>query len=320
MSGTSHTQLADLHKKYGDVVRVAPNQVSFVNPKAWKDAMGHRKAGQLENGRDPAFYKHTFPGIIGPIPAEDHGRQRRILSHAFSAQSMLDQQPLIQQYVDLLLTKLKANCNGGRQALDMVQWYNWTTFDVIGDLAFGEPFGCLTDSNYHPWVSLIFQGIKQTTLVTQLRRVYLGADELILRFVPSLMNKRSEHGGLSRAKVAKRMALGTERPDFMQAMLAKNADGKDVSPPPHPLMFPSKTHIIRANANGMPSTKRNCLKKKSKRTQTFSSLPVRRQQQQLCLAQHICSAPIPRSWPSSLTKCARHFLPRMRLTCSASKV
>lgn len=119
MSGQGHKYIRELHEKYGDVVRVAPNQVAFVDPKGWKDIMGHRKMGQTENGRDPTFYTLSNDGIIGAISTEAHGYQRRIISHGFSAQSLLDQQPLIQQYVDLLMQRLNENCEGGSKALDV---------------------------------------------------------------------------------------------------------------------------------------------------------------------------------------------------------
>lgn len=117
-----------LHETYGDVVRVGPNQVAFTDPGAWKETMGHRRTGQLENSRDPVFYALARDGLIGPIGSEEHGRQRRILSHGFSAQSLMEQQPLIQQYVDLLMQRLRENCQDGTRALDMTKWYNWTTF------------------------------------------------------------------------------------------------------------------------------------------------------------------------------------------------
>lgn len=119
VSGEGHIRMRELHAKYGDVVRIAPNQVAFVDPRAWKDTMGHRKMGQLENLRDPTVYMLSGTGVIGPISSEAHGAQRRILSHGFSAQSLLEQQPLIQQYVDLLIERLKENSQGGARALDV---------------------------------------------------------------------------------------------------------------------------------------------------------------------------------------------------------
>lgn len=75
-----------------------------------------------------------------------------------------DQQPIIIDYVNLLIKQLHARCDDGKRALDAVAWYNYTTFDVIGDLAFGEPFGSLQSGEYHPWIAMIFQSIKIGTL------------------------------------------------------------------------------------------------------------------------------------------------------------
>lgn len=245
-----------LHERYGDVVRVAPNQVAILDPRAWRETMGHRRAGQLENGRDPVFFGLSRGGLIGPVGSEEHGRQRRILSHGFSAQSLREQQPLIQQYVDLLMLRLRENCQGGDRALDMTTWYNWTTFvgvpscqmwkvkekkrltsrarqDVIGDLAFGEPFGCLSESNYHPWVTMVFQGVKQAVQLLMIRRLFPSADRFIQNhLLDHLAPKRQHHMALTQSKVEKRMAMKGDRPDFMHAMLGKHEGGKEVSRPP----------------------------------------------------------------------------------------
>lgn len=233
VSGRGHKQMQALHARYGDVVRVAPNHVAFLDARIWKEAMGHRRAGALENLREPTFFALQKDGIIGAVGTDEHARQRRILSHAFSAQSMADQQPLIRGYVDLLLQRLHERSQEGGAAarpLDMMNFYNFTTFDIIGDLAFGEPFGCLNDTTYHPWVAMIFQGIKQGIWLIQIRRNFPAVDRFIRNYLMSyFMGKRVAVHQLTRAKVAKRMALGEERADFMQAMLAKNPEGDDVS-------------------------------------------------------------------------------------------
>lgn len=229
MSGTGHKQLAELHKKYGEVVRVSPIQVSFNNPKVWKELYGHRKAGDVENPKDQTFYKLASPSVIQAETSEDHGRQRRIMSHAFSAQSLLEQQPLISGYVDLLVKRLREQAREEGTVVNMVKWYDFTTFDLVADLSFGEPFGCLEQSNYHPWVSLIFAGVKQAVFLIQVRRFIPSIDSLLQTFGKALLAKLVQHHELTNAKVAKRMATKTDRPDFMQAILVKNNDGKEVS-------------------------------------------------------------------------------------------
>lgn len=77
---------------------------------------------------------------------------------------MREQQPIIIDYVNLLIRQLHERCQGGQKPIDAVAWYNYTTFDVIGDLAFGEPFGSLQSGEYHPWIAMIFQSIKLGTL------------------------------------------------------------------------------------------------------------------------------------------------------------
>ncbi|KAF6791999.1 cytochrome p450 [Colletotrichum musicola] len=160
-SGHAHKTLKQLHDKYGPVVRLGPDTIDFADPRAFKDLMGHSKgasSGAGENYKDPINARYKPHSIIN-ANREDHARIRRVLAHGFSAQSMIAQQPLIQTQVDLLIQRLHEKCEGGDRALNMVSWYNWTTFDVIGDLAFGEPFGCLESAEYHPWVSVIFDSI-----------------------------------------------------------------------------------------------------------------------------------------------------------------
>lgn len=103
----------------------------------------------------------------------------------------------------------------------MTSWYNWCTFDIISDLAFGEPFGCLQNSNYHPWVSAIFGAVKQNALLGLIGRYTLLAPLLQLLIPQSVRRKAQEHLELTHAKVDKRLALPTPRPDFIDAMTMK---------------------------------------------------------------------------------------------------
>jgi hypothetical protein len=38
----------------------------------------------------------------------------------------------------------------GEGVANIEELLNFLTFDIIGDLAFAEPFGCLQGSEYHP--------------------------------------------------------------------------------------------------------------------------------------------------------------------------
>ena len=51
----------------------------------------------------------------------------------------------------------------------MVQWLNFTTFDIIGDLSLGESFHCLEESHYHSWLSILFTQFRTGALFIALR-------------------------------------------------------------------------------------------------------------------------------------------------------
>ncbi|CAG9982954.1 unnamed protein product [Clonostachys byssicola] len=217
ISGHSHKRVLQLHEQYGEVVRIAPDELAFISPEAWHNIMGHRKQGQGENGKDPLFWEPQ-PNAIIAASRENHGRLRRVLAHGFSSQAIMDQQPLVRRYVDLLIERLRERCKDGTEPVGMVSWYNWTTFDIIGDLVFGESFGCLEGSDYHPWVKFIFDAVRINAIQTMFRR--WTVTRFCLRwFLPkSLMERAFKHRKLSEEKVAQRLGLGHSRPDFMEAM------------------------------------------------------------------------------------------------------
>ncbi|KAK7724649.1 hypothetical protein SLS63_008629 [Diaporthe eres] len=231
VTGRPHEHIAALHTRYGPVVRISPTQLSFTDPSSWRDIFGHRKQGQPEHPKDPIFHAPFRGNIIG-AERDDHRRFRRLLSHGFSAQAMMNQQPLITQYVDLLIQRLHENCEGGTRKLEMTSWYNWCTFDIISDLAFGEPFGCLQNSAYHPWVAAIFGAVRQNALMGLIGRYALLAPLLQLLIPESVRRRAQEHLDLTHAKVDKRLALPTPRPDFMDSMTMKGDLVSDSKSPP----------------------------------------------------------------------------------------
>lgn len=220
VTGRPHEHIASLHARYGPVVRITPTQLSYTDSSAWRDIFGHRKQGQAEHPKDPIFHTPFKGNIIG-ADRDDHRRFRRLLSHGFSAQAMLNQQPLIMQYVDLLIQRLHENCDGGRRKLEMTSWYNWCTFDIISDLAFGEPFGCLQNSGYNPWVSAMFGAVKKNALMGLIARYAILAPLLKLLIPQSVKRQAQQLMDLTHLTVDKRLALTEQRPDFIQAMTMK---------------------------------------------------------------------------------------------------
>ncbi|TVY88811.1 Cytochrome P450 monooxygenase [Lachnellula willkommii] len=221
-SGVTVPDVQKLHKKYGPVVRIAPNELSYIDGKAWKDIYGHRSGGQEEMYKDPNFYlpnSFRVPDILN-APRQDHSRFRHLVSHAFSERALREQESLIQLYVDMLVSGIRKHSEGGTKPLDMVSWYNWTTFDIIGDLAFGEPFDCLANATYHPWVDTIFRYIKVRTF-NIIIKWYPAIKPLVNYFMVTerMKSASAEHSTMTLEKARKRMEAKTDKHDFMSYIM-----------------------------------------------------------------------------------------------------
>jgi cytochrome P450 len=136
ITGNIHLWLQELHKKYGPVVRCSPNSLSFIEPEVWKDVYGHKATSfmkDVKNFYGPDAYGEP-PGLLR-ADNTNHARQRKLVSHAFSDQALKEQEPLLKGYAEALVAKLKEKATDSEETkVDMVKWYNFTTFDIMVSL------------------------------------------------------------------------------------------------------------------------------------------------------------------------------------------
>ncbi|RDW65211.1 hypothetical protein BP5796_09903 [Coleophoma crateriformis] len=234
VKGEWYRQVKDLHDKYGDMVRIAPNTLAVDGSVGWEDVFGHKIGDREEFGKDPAFYRPVDDsnGATDMLDANrtDHRRQRRLVSHAFSDSALLEQESLIKSYIDLLMLRLKALSTEG-EFLDIVKWYNFTTFDIIADLTFGDPFHCLENSKMHPWIAMIFNSIKFASMMRIFNFYPILKPLLPLLITEDARQNRAEHVELVSSKTHARIALGNDTPkkDFMSFILRHNDSEKGMS-------------------------------------------------------------------------------------------
>lgn len=225
MRGRQDSELRALHQQHGEVVRFAPDEVSFITAQAWRDIYGHGHK-QL-----PKF-KHSAANPRDIISANDadHSRYRKAMSHAFSAKGLQAQEPILKKYVEKLIARLEHEATS-EVPVDMVKWYNLTTFDLIGDLAFGQSFGGLENSQYHFWVSTIFDSVRAIQFV-KVKDVYPMLFQFIKPFISrDLASARQRQQDYSKAVVQKRLANPepTDLVDFMDSMVRHRGEKDGLS-------------------------------------------------------------------------------------------
>lgn len=217
-----------LHDIYGPVVRITPTELSFNSEKSWKDIYGSRP-GHKNFHKDPIHVGsiQSVPGVVTITMADDtdHARQRRALSHAFSTKALLEQEYLIKTYINIFRDKMNEFSSAG-QVCDIADWFSYTTFDIIGHLSLGEPFGCLTSSDLRFWVPLISESIKAGAIEQASRRLASTGNflqkVLLKAFAPAeLREQRRKHLDYSREKIMKRIGQteNNQHKDFLHYLM-----------------------------------------------------------------------------------------------------
>ncbi|KAL8993601.1 MAG: hypothetical protein Q9169_006226 [Polycauliona sp. 2 TL-2023] len=135
------------HKKYGPLVRIQPDHVSIADPDAIPIVYSHT-GGWIKSDFYDAFVTISR-AIFTTRNRAEHTRKRKILSHTFSAKSVSQFEPYIASNLREMVKQWHNLSDKATQAgqpyaeIDALDWFNYLAFDIIGDLAFGAPFGML---------------------------------------------------------------------------------------------------------------------------------------------------------------------------------
>ncbi|KAK8069501.1 isotrichodermin C-15 hydroxylase [Apiospora phragmitis] len=231
IKGVSIWKVKDWHEKYGPIVRIAPDELSYTDSRAWPAIYGFpNRDGTGNFEKDPQWWNKAPSGILSIVDADDAGHRfmRRLQSPAFSDKALRAQERVIRGYIDLLIQKLhgQASDPDTAAAVDLTAWYNFTTFDIIGDLAFGEPFHCLRDAVWHWWIDAVFDLFQDGVFMRAARRFSQPLPGILAwLFVPKkLVKNRMDQFMFTVERVNSRLQLTTDGPDFLSYIL--NAEGE----------------------------------------------------------------------------------------------
>ncbi|KAL4875196.1 cytochrome P450 [Aspergillus karnatakaensis] len=216
------------HERYGPVVRFSPDEVSFTTAESWSEIYGrHDRRHSLPKSK---FSTSNTADIINANDT-DHTRIRKALAHGFSTKGVREQESMIQGYIDKLLAQLQTLVNAGQPA-DLVKWYRLTTFDIIGDLAFGEHFGGLDRGRYHPWVSFM-TGYTRMIPFFKAMDAYPAVFRTAFAFMSTSSQAIAEQMQYSRALVQKRIHSHSSniqsRPDFVDSIMRQRGTENELS-------------------------------------------------------------------------------------------
>jgi cytochrome P450 len=198
-----HRHVLRLHEKYGPVVRLGPSEVSFIDGAAWKDIYSLKRCRQIE--RDPKSFPSLTPNgakfdLLTYSPS-DHAKYRKILNPSFSEKATKEYEPTVQQNTDNFIKKLSGKLQNQDAKINLTQWFQWLTFDMVVDVVFGEPFDCVADERSHPCLALSMDLVSLSSFIvfvtwwTGLKNFLIkssGVEALFVNMVRSKCERYSE--------------------------------------------------------------------------------------------------------------------------------
>ncbi|KAH8593673.1 cytochrome P450 [Bisporella sp. PMI_857] len=138
-----YEEVEALHEQYGDFVRIGPSELSIADPSA---------IDAIYSAKSPCT-KGPWYNILQPLVSlqmirdkKEHARRRKVWDRGFGARALKDYEPRVAKYTEELLAQIQATSG---KPLNVTDWFNFYSFDVMGDLAFGKSFNMLKDGVKH---------------------------------------------------------------------------------------------------------------------------------------------------------------------------
>jgi cytochrome P450 len=214
------------------MVRVGPNTISVDGSIGWPQVYATRGKEEEYQKLPGIIFKGDHIGII-TAPYDTHRRMRRQLAHGFSAAALREQDHIVLSYVDKFIGELKKRSNLG-QPFDIVMWFHYLAFDIIGDLVYADSFHSLENPNGHGFVHNLANMQRGDGYIRILEwypflkpfvSIWFGKD------MKEAVHAAKENAEISHNKARERMALGAEpadgRRDISTYMLKKNRDNQE---------------------------------------------------------------------------------------------
>ncbi|KAL3474375.1 cytochrome P450 monooxygenase [Aspergillus californicus] len=128
-----------LHGLYGDYVRLGPTELSITDP----DAVVALYGPQAQLSKGPWYHVlHPRVSLQTERDKKEHARRRRVWDQGFSSKALKTYEARVSKYTTQLLTAVEGTLD---TEIEMSRWFNYYSFDVMGDMAFGKSFDMLVN-------------------------------------------------------------------------------------------------------------------------------------------------------------------------------
>ncbi|KAJ4248829.1 hypothetical protein NW762_012667 [Fusarium torreyae] len=203
-----YEEVEELHQKYGDFVRLGASELSIVHPKAVEAIYSNKSPctkGPFYNvlhPRTPVHHVRTH---------KEHAVRRKPWDRAFSSKALRDYEPRVTQYTSQLLDRL-SELQG--TPINASEWFNFYSFDVMGDLAFGKSFDMLRGGVKHYFMISLHESMKMVGYVAHMTWIFP-----FLKMIPAVDAETKKFWAWCESQVQERSKSKPDNPDVFSWIL-----------------------------------------------------------------------------------------------------
>ncbi|CAI4215965.1 unnamed protein product [Parascedosporium putredinis] len=212
MDGFSSPDALALHQKYGNVVRIAPDEISVVDLAALKSLYGHGQKVVKSKWYDAWIIPKMTVSFFAARDIKLHRHLRSRVSAAYSMTTILSMEPLIQDVAQNMWQKMGEFADEAKP-VPMHDWANFFAFDV----SIHDGFWVMANMGNMPLQMFWFNNAVAQWLVKRFGGKRLSAFNLFLDWLDARVAERYRNG------------LGGKRRDLLQHFIeAKDMTGNPV--------------------------------------------------------------------------------------------
>ncbi|KAL6308816.1 high nitrogen upregulated cytochrome P450 monooxygenase 2 [Sparassis latifolia] len=217
--GRTHTHGRALHKRYGDIVRIGPNEVSIRDTAAVVPLMGSLGLPRSSEWAGRTMYPQ-IRSLISTSNLAEHAARRKPWNRAFNSTALKGYEEIIARRATQFVEGVAR-----QQRVDLGTWFGWFTFDFMSDMAFGGGSEMMRDGDDASIWGQLVSGLKWAAVLGQVPWLSMYA-----RSVPGVGEswKKMRAFGIRRASL--RVKNGSHSRDLFHYL--NNEDGKAEAQPP----------------------------------------------------------------------------------------
>ncbi|KAF4629298.1 hypothetical protein G7Y89_g8848 [Cudoniella acicularis] len=152
----NHFLLDDIYRKYGEIVRTGPEELTIFHPEVLPAT-----DGPGNSCTKAVWYDFLLPEIALNTTRSkpEHDHRRRIWDHGFSTKALDTYEGRIAEYAETLEKRIADLASHGHP-VNVTSWFYFFTFDVMGEFAFAKSFGMLEDERWHIAVVMLRKAMR----------------------------------------------------------------------------------------------------------------------------------------------------------------